>query len=253
MASDKRPIIKLRSTAGTGFTYVTTKNKTNRASGSRSRSTTRSSASTWSSRKSAEPAASASPDADLGFRRCRRPHTAPSRCSTPASGSHRRTCVDRSAPNEDLVYFGDTGRYPYGPRPHDEVRGYAHQITEWMVEAHDPKIVVVACNTATAVALDELQARFDVPVIGVVEPGLGAVLAVTDTDRVGVIGTVGTIASGAYQRAAAEVAPHVELTCAACPGFVEFVERGETDSEQVRVLAQRLWHPSPARSSMPCC
>ena len=97
------------------------------------------------------------------------------------------------APNEDLVYFGDTGRYPYGPRPHDEVRRYAHQITEWMVEAYDPKVVVVACNTATAVALDELQARFDVPVIGVVEPGLGAVLAVTDTDRVGVIGTVGTI------------------------------------------------------------
>jgi glutamate racemase len=147
------------------------------------------------------------------------------------------------APNEDLVYFGDTGRYPYGPRPHDEVRRYAHQITEWMVEAYDPKVVVAACNTATAVALDELQARFDVPVIGVVEPGLGAVLAVTDTDRVGVIGTVGTIASGAYQRAAAEVAPHVELTCAACPGFVEFVERGETDSEQVRVLAQRLLAP----------
>ena len=147
------------------------------------------------------------------------------------------------APNEDLVYFGDTGRYPYGPRPHDEVRRFAHQIAEWMVEAHDPKVVVVACNTATAVALDELQARFDVPVIGVVEPGLGAVLSVTDTDRVGVIGTVGTIASGAYQRAAAEVAPHVELTCAACPGFVEFVERGETDSEQVRVLAQRLLAP----------
>ena len=57
------------------------------------------------------------------------------------------------APHEDLVYFGDTGRYPYGPRPHDEVRGYAHQITDCMIEAHDPKLVVVACNTATAVAL----------------------------------------------------------------------------------------------------
>ncbi|MEO0492437.1 MAG: glutamate racemase [Actinomycetota bacterium] len=147
------------------------------------------------------------------------------------------------APGEDVVYFGDTGRYPYGPRPHDEVRTYAHQITDWMVETHDPKVVVVACNTATAVALDELQARVDVPVIGVVEPGLRSVLAVTDTDRVGVIGTVGTVASGAYQRASAAVAPHVELTCAACPGFVEFVERGETDSEQVHVLAQRLLAP----------
>ncbi|MEM9468412.1 MAG: glutamate racemase [Actinomycetota bacterium] len=147
------------------------------------------------------------------------------------------------APNEDLVYFGDTGRYPYGPRPHDEVRAYAHQITDWMVERFDPKLVVVACNTATAVALDELQARIDIPVIGVVEPGLKSVLAVTDTDRVGVIGTVGTIGSGAYQRAAAEAAPQVELTCAACPGFVEFVERGETESEQVRVLAHRLLAP----------
>lgn len=146
-------------------------------------------------------------------------------------------------PAEDLVYFGDTGRYPYGPRPATEVRAFAHQITEWMVDVHDPKLVVVACNTATAVALDELRERFDVPVIGVVEPGLQSVLAVTTTHRVGVIGTVGTIASGAYQSAAAEAAPGVDLTCAACPGFVEFVERGETQSEQVRVLAQRLLAP----------
>ena len=147
------------------------------------------------------------------------------------------------APCEDLVYFGDTGRYPYGPRSQAEVRDFAHQITDWMVDRYDPKLIVVACNTATAVALDELQARIAVPVVGVVEPGLRSVLAVTETHRVGVIGTVGTVASGAYQRAAAAAAPQVELTCAACPGFVEFVERGETDSEQVRVLAQRLLAP----------
>lgn len=147
------------------------------------------------------------------------------------------------APHEDLVYFGDTGRYPYGPRPRGEVQAYARQITDWMVEQFDPKIIVVACNTATAAALDELQVRVDVPVVGVVEPGLRSVLAVTETGRVGVIGTVGTIGSGAYQRAAAARAPHVELTCAACPGFVEFVERGETKSEQVHVLAARLLAP----------
>lgn len=147
------------------------------------------------------------------------------------------------APCEDLVYFGDTGRYPYGPRSQAEVRDFTHQITDWMVDRYDPKLIVVACNTATAVALDELQARIAVPVVGVVEPGLRSVLAVTETHRVGVIGTVGTVASGAYQRAAAAAAPQVELTCAACPGFVEFVERGETDSEQVRVLAQRLLAP----------
>lgn len=146
-------------------------------------------------------------------------------------------------PAADTVYFGDTGRYPYGPRSHDEVRGFAHQISEWMVGQFDPEVLVVACNTATAVALEELQARFDLPVIGVLQPGLESLLSVTTTGRVGVIGTVGTIASGAYQRAAAVAAPGVDLTCAACPGFVEFVERGDTDSEQVHVLAQRLLAP----------
>ena len=146
-------------------------------------------------------------------------------------------------PGDDLVYFGDTGRYPYGPRAHDEVREFAFQISDWMVAEFDPKVLVVACNTAAAVALDELQVRYDVPVIGVLEPGLESLLAVTTTGRVGVIGTVGTVASGAYQRAAEASVPDVDLTCAACPGFVEFVERGETDSEQVHVLAQRLLAP----------
>ncbi len=146
-------------------------------------------------------------------------------------------------PDENVVYFGDTARYPYGPRSHHDVRGFAVQITDWMMEGFDPKMIVVACNTATSVALDELKTRVPVPVIGVLEPGLLSVLEVSLTDRVGVIGTVGTIASGAYQRAAAELAPDVELTCAACPGFVEFVERGETRSEQVHVLAERLLAP----------
>jgi len=146
-------------------------------------------------------------------------------------------------PADDLVYFGDTGRYPYGPRTHDEVQGFALQISDWMISEFDPKILVVACNTAAAVALEDLQDRYELPVIGVLKPGLDSLLAVTASGRVGVIGTVGTIASGAYQRAAAATAPHVDLTCAACPGFVEFVERGETDTEQVHVLAQRLLAP----------
>jgi glutamate racemase len=146
-------------------------------------------------------------------------------------------------PGERLVYLGDTGRYPYGPRPLDEVRRFAHQIAEELVTAYDAKLLVVACNTAAAAALTELQDRFDVPVIGVIDPGVRAVVSATTTGRVGVIGTVGTIKSGAYQRAIAEVAPTVELTALACPGFVEFVERGETGSEQVHVLAERLLAP----------
>jgi len=146
-------------------------------------------------------------------------------------------------PFEDLLYLGDTGRYPYGPRPLDEVRGFAHQIAQRLVEDHDVKLLIVACNTASAAALDELQATLPVPVVGVIEPGVRAMVSVTRNKRVGVIGTVGTIGSGAYQRTVADTDPSVTLTCAACPGFVEFVERGETDSDQVTVLAERLLAP----------
>jgi glutamate racemase len=146
-------------------------------------------------------------------------------------------------PGEDVVYIGDTGRYPYGPRPLGEVRGFARQIAASLTGQDDVKMIVVACNTAAAAGLERLRLELDVPVIGVIEPGLRAALRATSNGRVGVIGTVGTIGSGAYQRAAQEYGEDVELICAACPGFVEFVERGETGSEQVHVLAERLLHP----------
>jgi glutamate racemase len=100
---------------------------------------------------------------------------------------------------------------------------------------------VIACNSATSVALEALQNRYELPVVGVVDPGIRAAASATRTGRVGAIGTVGTIASGAYQQAARAVG--IELTCAACPGFVEFVEAGDVDSDQIRVLAERLLAP----------
>lgn len=146
-------------------------------------------------------------------------------------------------PGADTIYFGDTGRFPYGPKPPGVVRRFAVQIADLLVTA-GADLLVVACNTAASVALADLQARHPgVPVIGVVEPGLAAAARVTSTGRVGVIGTVGTIRSGAYQEAAARHHPAVELSCAACPGFVEFVEAGEVDSDQVHVLAERLLAP----------
>jgi glutamate racemase len=146
-------------------------------------------------------------------------------------------------PGENLVYLGDTGRYPYGPRPLDEVRCFALQIGRWLVEHHDVKAVVVACNTASAAALDDLRRLLPVPVLGVIEAGVRALVSATRNRRVGVIGTVGTIASGAYQRAVAATGAPVTLACGATPGFVEFVERGEVGSDQVRVLAERLLEP----------
>ena len=148
-------------------------------------------------------------------------------------------------PDEHLVYIGDTGRYPYGPRPLDEVRLFAGQIARKLVDEHGVKLIVVACNTAAAAGLEGLIEAVGVPVITVIEPGVRATLRATRSGRVGVIGTVGTVSSGAYQRSFESIDPdgRITLTCAACPGFVEFVERGETDSDQVYVLAERLLAP----------
>lgn len=146
-------------------------------------------------------------------------------------------------PGEDFVYFGDTGRFPYGPKPAEEVRAHAIEIGDLLVRDRGARMLVIACNSATSAALEDLQSRYEIPVIGVVEPGIRAAVKVTRSGRIGVIGTVGTIRSGAYQRAIAAAHAEVELACAACPGFVEFVERGEVDSEEVHVLAERLLAP----------
>jgi glutamate racemase len=146
-------------------------------------------------------------------------------------------------PAEDVVYIGDTGRYPYGSKPLDEVSGYARELAWSLVEDHDAKAVVVACNTATAAGLDDLRAELPVPLIDVVAPGAAALVHTTATGRVGVIGTVGTMSSGAYVRAIAETGAPVKLASAACPGFVEFVERGQTTGDEVTVLAERLLAP----------
>ena len=143
-------------------------------------------------------------------------------------------------PTAPTIYFGDTGRFPYGSKPADTVLKFSLEISDLLVD-RGVKLLVIACNSATSVALDALATRYEIPVIGVVEPGVRAAAAVTETGRVGVIGTVGTIASGAYQRAAR--LEGVDLTCCACPGFVEFVESGDVDSDQVHVLAERLLEP----------
>ncbi len=150
-------------------------------------------------------------------------------------------------PGEDVVYIGDTGRYPYGPKPRADVQMFARQLAWSLVKDHDVKAVIVACNTAAAAGLDELRAELPVPILDVIEPGAAALVETTTTGRAGVIGTVGTIASGAYLRAvraaAAAKGTEVALASAACPGFVEFVERGIVGGDEVTVLAERLLAP----------
>lgn len=146
-------------------------------------------------------------------------------------------------PAEDLVYIGDTGRYPYGSKPLEEVQAYARELAWSLVKDFDAKAVVVACNTATAAGLDDLRAELPVPIIDVIAPGARALVTTTVTGHVGVIGTVGTISSGAYVRAVVDTGALVSLTSAACPGFVEFVERGQISGDEVTILAERLLAP----------
>lgn len=149
--------------------------------------------------------------------------------------------------SEDLIYIGDTARYPYGPKPAIEVRSYAIELATSLVRDFNAKLIVVACNTAASVALSELRSLLSVPVIGVVEPGARALVEATTNNRVAVIGTVGTISSGAYESAVAnaarDVSREVSLTATACPGFVEFVERNETSGRAVTELAEKLLAP----------
>jgi glutamate racemase len=150
-------------------------------------------------------------------------------------------------PNENLVYIGDTGRYPYGNKSAGDVRNFALEIANSLVRDFNVKMIVVACNTAASVALLELQSSLSVPVIGVVEPGAQALVHATKNNCVAVIGTVGTIASGAYENAVTsasnEINRKVLLTATACPGFVEFVERDETTVKAVTELAEKLLAP----------
>jgi glutamate racemase len=147
--------------------------------------------------------------------------------------------VARTLPDERIVYLGDTARCPYGPRDLDEVRRYVLEIGSWLT-SRDVKLLVIACNTGTAAGLALAQRAFDVPVVGVVEPGARAAVMATHTRRVGVIGTVGTIASGAYSSAVRALDAGVTVFSAATPRFVDIVEEGlRRDSGRVEgVLAE---------------
>lgn len=131
----------------------------------------------------------------------------------------------RQLPQEKIVYFGDTARTPYGPRPSEEVILFTKQIVHYLSQFR-PKMIVIACNTATAVALEEIRAGVDIPVVGVIHPGARAAIKTTEKGVIGVIGTEGTIKSGAYVRALREISPGLEVVSLACPTFVPLVEHG---------------------------
>ena len=143
----------------------------------------------------------------------------------------------RAMPQEDTIYLGDTARVPYGTKSPETVIRYAVEIASFLVK-RDIKLLVAACNTASAVSLETLQERFQIPIVGVIEPGARRAAAVTRNGRVGVIGTEATIKSSAYTRAIKKINPAIEVITRACPLFVPLAEEGWTTNEVARLAAR---------------
>ncbi len=145
-------------------------------------------------------------------------------------------------PHENIVYFGDTARVPYGPKSPQVVREYALEDTNVLLK-YDVKLIVVACNTVSAVALDVVQKQARVPVVGVIEPGALAAVRTSKSKRVGIIGTVGTVKSNAYSTALSRLDPHIEHFSQACPLFVPLAEEGWIDHRATELIAKEYLFP----------
>lgn len=141
-------------------------------------------------------------------------------------------------PHEPIVYIGDDARCPYGPRPIDEVREFTMEMASALSEM-GIKMLVIACNTATAVALDDIRARFSFPVIGVIVPGARAAVNASVAGKIAVLGTAGTIKSGAYNDAIHVLSPNAMVYSLACPEFVPIVESGQYKSDNAGIIVDR--------------
>jgi glutamate racemase len=144
-------------------------------------------------------------------------------------------------PNESTLYIGDTARGPYGPRPLAEVREFALETMDFLVE-RGVKAIVIACNTASAAMLRDARERYSIPVVEVIQPAVRRAVAATRSGNIGVIGTRATIESKAYVDAFA-AAPQLHITSIACPLFVEYVERGETSGAEITKIAREYLTP----------
>ena len=150
--------------------------------------------------------------------------------------------IVRKLPDENIIYLGDTARVPYGIRSAETVTRYSFENTNFLL-SQEIKMLVVACNTATAVSLEAVKKEYPLPVIGVLEPGARAAVAATKTRKIGIIGTEATINSGAYERAIKRLAPDIEVTSIACPLFVSLAEEGWTDNDVAELVAEKYLAP----------
>lgn len=146
--------------------------------------------------------------------------------------------IIRLLPNEEIIYFGDTARVPYGTKSKETVVRFSIENVKFLMK-FNVKLIIVACNTASSLSLTELKAQFDVPFVGVIEPGARKAVQVTKNNRIGVIGTPATIASRAYEREIKQLEPNVEIFTQSCPLFVSLVEEGWTDDNVTYDVAKR--------------
>ena len=150
--------------------------------------------------------------------------------------------IFRILPNEDVIYFGDTGRTPYGPRSKDIIIQFPRQDANFLVE-QNVKMIVVACNTATSQALETIRPDYRVEMIGVIEPGAISAIRATRNGKIGIIGTLGTISSNAYPKMISQIDPKAKVFSMACPLFVHLVEEGYTDKEATYLIAKDYLDP----------
>lgn len=145
-------------------------------------------------------------------------------------------------PNESIIYFGDTARVPYGNKSPELIKEYSLQITDFLLE-RGTKIIVVACNTATALALNTLQDKLDIPIIGVIKPGVDSALKLTQNNHIGVIGTISTISSGVYETELKSNNHSIEVASSPCPLFVPLAEEGWLNEQATKLIAKKYLGP----------
>ena len=152
----------------------------------------------------------------------------------------------RQLPDEEVIYIGDSRRAPYGPRPADQIRQFTWELVNILL-SKDVKMIVFACNTATAVAWEEVKNKLDIPVLGVILPGASAAIKATSSGRIGVIGTAMTVASDIYRNKVQLLSPNLTVTSLACPKFVPIVESNETTSSVAKKIVYETLSPLVGR------
>ena len=145
-------------------------------------------------------------------------------------------------PAEDIIYLGDTARFPFGSKTPEQLISFTDQICNYLINK-EVKIIIIACNSASAAALEWAQEHFDVPIIGVIEPGAKAAFMATINRKIGVIGTDATISSGSYEKAIHAFDAGLDVYQKICPKFADYVENGNIDGKEIQEVAQEYLEP----------